>query len=185
MAAPLLEVDRLEVNYGGVRALRGVSLVVHEAETVCLIGANGAGKSSCLRAIARLVASRGGVRYAGSAIERLPAHALVARGLALVPEGRGVFARLSVRENLLMGAYARGDAHDRDLDRIYAHIPRLAERAHQLAGTLSGGEQQLLAIGRALMSRPKLLLLTSPRWGSRRSWLRRSTRFWLRSRPKA
>ncbi|GMV55744.1 MAG: ABC transporter ATP-binding protein [Betaproteobacteria bacterium] len=165
MAAPLLEVDRLEVSYGGVRAVRGVSFFVDEAETVCLIGANGAGKSSSLRAIARLVASRGSVRYAGDAIERLPAHALAGRGLALVPEGRGVFARLSVRENLLMGRYARRDALGGDLDRIYAHMPRLAERAHQLAGTLSGGEQQLLAIGRALMSRPRLLLLDEPSMG--------------------
>jgi branched-chain amino acid transport system ATP-binding protein len=133
---------------------------------VCLIGANGAGKTSTLKAVARMLASKGEMHYRGERLDRLPPHALIARGLALVPEGRGVFARLSVAENLAMGAYHRDDGEiAADLDRIYAMLPRLAERRDQLAGTLSGGEQQMLAIGRALMGRPQLLLLDEPSMG--------------------
>ncbi len=133
---------------------------------VCLIGANGAGKTTTLKALARMLPSKGEMRYRGDRLDRLPSHALIAKGLALVPEGRGVFARLTVAENLAMGAYYRGDGEiAADLDRIYEMLPRLKERNSQLAGTLSGGEQQMLAIGRALMGRPQLLLLDEPSMG--------------------
>jgi branched-chain amino acid transport system ATP-binding protein len=164
----LLETRNLAVNYGGIRALKGVGLRVMQGEVVCLIGANGAGKSTTLRALAGLVpASAGRVSYMGEEITELPAHQRVRRGLALVPEGRGVFPRLSVEENLLMGAYTRNDraAIRADLERGYTLFPRLAERRHQVAGTLSGGEQQMLAMARALMSRPRLLLLDEPSMG--------------------
>ncbi len=163
---PLLSVTDLEVRYGGINAVKGISFAVEENELVCLIGANGAGKTTTLKAIARLLPADGEIRYRGEAVGALPTHALVGRGLALVPEGRGVFARLSVAENLAMGAYHRADAEiGDDLDRIYDLLPRLAERRAQTAGTLSGGEQQMLAIGRALMGRPKLLLLDEPSMG--------------------
>ncbi len=164
----LLEVRDLEVRYGGIQAVRGISLSVGEGELVSLIGANGAGKTSTLGAIGGLLKpAAGSLRYAGEDLLRLPAHERVARGLALVPEGRGIFPRLTVLENLQMGAYSRRDRDGirADLDRMLALFPRLAERRLQLAGTLSGGEQQMLAIARALMSRPRLLLLDEPSMG--------------------
>ena len=162
----LLDIRQLEVAYGGIKAVKGITFAVEEGEMVCLIGANGAGKTTTLKAIARMIAAHGEMHYAGCRLDRLPAHALIGRGLALVPEGRGVFARLSVAENLAMGAYHRADPEiGADLERIYALLPRLKERQQQTAGTLSGGEQQMLAIGRALMGRPKLLLLDEPSMG--------------------
>jgi branched-chain amino acid transport system ATP-binding protein len=164
----LLDTSALHVAYGGVIALRDMSLSVKQGERVCLIGANGAGKSTVLKALAGIqpVVS-GSIHYDGDTITRMPAHARVRKGIALVPEGRGVFVRLSVYENLQLGAYARADAAavDRDLEYVLDLFPRLAERRHQLAGTLSGGEQQMLAIGRALMGRPRLLLLDEPSMG--------------------
>jgi branched-chain amino acid transport system ATP-binding protein len=163
----LLEVRGLQVSYGGIRAVKGIDVDVGEGELVCLIGANGAGKSSTLRAICGLHPARSGsVRYAGEEAGAKPVHELPRRGLVMVPEGRGIFAQLTVEENLLMGAYTRGDAEiARDLDQQYETFPRLKERRVQTAGTLSGGEQQMLAMGRALMSRPRLLLLDEPSMG--------------------
>ena len=163
----MLEVTGLEVAYGGIRAVKGIALQVAERELVTLIGANGAGKTTTLKALAGLIGpARGRVQYNGRETTGMPAHELVQLGLALVPEGRGVFARLTVEENLSMGAYIRRDANvPADFDRAYALFPRLAERRRQLGGTLSGGEQQMLAIARALMSRPKLLLLDEPSMG--------------------
>ncbi|MEO8038047.1 MAG: ABC transporter ATP-binding protein [Betaproteobacteria bacterium] len=164
----LLEVKALEVAYGGIVAVRGIDLHVDAGELVALIGANGAGKTTTLKALAGMLRPRtGSVHYDGAAITYEPSHRLVHRGIALVPEGRGVFARLTVEENLSMGAYVRRDRAEVriDLDRIFALFPRLKERRAQTAGTLSGGEQQMVAIGRALMSRPKLLLLDEPSMG--------------------
>ena len=163
----MLEVRGLAVAYGGIQAVKGIDLDIAEGELVTLIGANGAGKTTTLKALAGLLAPASGtVRYCGRDIAGAPAHALVRAGLALVPEGRGVFARLTIDENLAMGAYARRDREvNADRDRAYALFPRLAERRRQLAGTLSGGEQQMLAIARALMSRPRLLLLDEPSMG--------------------
>jgi len=163
----LLSVASLEVAYGGIKAVKGIALEVAERELVTLIGANGAGKTTTLKALAGWLRPAGGrVMYEGRDITGKPAHELVRLGLALVPEGRGVFARLTVAENLAMGAYTRRDSEiAADYDRAYTLFPRLAERRHQLAGTLSGGEQQMLAIARALMSRPKLLLLDEPSMG--------------------
>ena len=163
----LLEVRGLEVRYGGIRAVKGVDLEVAEGELVCLIGANGAGKTSTLKAICGLLPSHSGiVRYDGNEISRLPVYQLPRRGLVMVPEGRGIFPQLTVAENLAMGAYARRNTNmARDLERMHELFPRLAERRTQTAGTLSGGEQQMLAIARALMSRPKLLLLDEPSMG--------------------
>ena len=164
----LLEVRGLEVHYGGIRAVKGVDLEVGEGELVCLIGANGAGKTTTLKAICGLLPShRGSVRYDGDEISRLPVYQLPRQGLVMVPEGRGVFPQLTVAENLAMGAYARRDTDEvaRDIERMHELFPRLAERRAQTAGTLSGGEQQMLAIGRALMSRPRLLLLDEPSMG--------------------
>lgn len=158
----------LEVAYGRITAVKGIDLAVEQGELVCLIGANGAGKSTTLKTVAGLLAPRAGeIRYEGAAIGGVPAYELVRRGVALVPEGRGVFARLTVAENLQLGAYTRAERAEvrRDLDYIYGLFPRLAERHGQQAGTLSGGEQQMLAIGRALMSRPRLLLLDEPSMG--------------------
>jgi branched-chain amino acid transport system ATP-binding protein len=162
----LLEVKGLQVHYGGIRAVKGIDLEVGEGELVCLIGANGAGKSSALKAICGVVARSGEVRYAGADTAGIPLHELPRRGLVMVPEGRGIFAQLTVAENLAMGAYARGGAAiEQDLGRQYDMFPRLKERRAQTAGTLSGGEQQMLAIARALMAQPKLLLLDEPSMG--------------------
>ena len=164
----LLSVKNLSVAYGGIHAVRELRLEVAPGEMVCLIGANGAGKTTTLKALGGLLAPHGGsVHFDGQSITRLPAHEIARRGLALVPEGRGVFPRMSVAENLLMGAYARNDraAIARDLDQVYALLPRLTERRAQLAGLLSGGEQQMLALGRAMMARPRLLLLDEPSMG--------------------
>ena len=157
----------LEVHYGGIRAVKGIDLDVGEGELVCLIGANGAGKSSTLRAICGLLPARSGrVRYAGEDLARMETHELPRRGLVMVPEGRGIFPQLTVAENLAMGAYTRDDAEiAQDTERQYRTFPRLKERHTQVAGTLSGGEQQMLAIARALMARPKLLLLDEPSMG--------------------
>ena len=167
MAQALLEALNLEIHYGGIAAVKRISFAVEENEIVCLIGANGAGKTSTLKALARMIPSRGEIHYGKQRIETLPSHELIAKGLALVPEGRGVFARLTVAENLMMGAYHRDDAQGIavDLERVYDLLPRLLERRTQVAGTLSGGEQQMLAIGRALMGRPRLLLLDEPSMG--------------------
>jgi branched-chain amino acid transport system ATP-binding protein len=159
----MLEIRDLEVRYGGIRAVKGVSLKVAQGERVCLIGANGAGKSSTLKAICGLVpVYTGSVRYAGDEISRARVHELPRRGLVMVPEGRGIFPQLTVQENLAIGAYAHGGG---DPEPQYATFPRLKERRRQIAGTLSGGEQQMLAIARALMTRPKLLLLDEPSMG--------------------
>jgi branched-chain amino acid transport system ATP-binding protein len=164
----LLEVRGLKVSYGGILAVKGIDFDVGERQLVTLIGANGAGKTTTLKAIAGLVhPAAGSIRYEGEDITGFPAHQLVRRGVALVPEGRRVFGQLTVEENLTMGAYARSDRAGirADRERVYALFPRLAERRAQIAGTLSGGEQQMLAIGRALMSRPRLLLLDEPSMG--------------------
>jgi branched-chain amino acid transport system ATP-binding protein len=164
----LLALEKLEVAYGGIRAVKGIDLAVESGETVCLIGANGAGKTTTLRAVTGLVRSAAGrIRYGGEDIGKLRVHEIAQRGLALVPEGRGVFPQLTIEENLAMGAYARKDRAGvrADLAHAFELFPRLAERRRQTAGTLSGGEQQMLAIARALMSRPKLLLLDEPSMG--------------------
>lgn len=164
----LLVVEGLAVHYGGIRAVKGIDLAVEEGEVVCLIGANGAGKTSSLRALAGLLAPAAGtVRYAGRDVTALPVHRRVRLGIAMVPEGRGVFPRLTVEENLRMGAYTCDDREQiaADLQRCSNLFPRLRERLGQSAGTLSGGEQQMLAIARALMSRPHLLLLDEPSMG--------------------
>ena len=164
----MLEVTGLHVAYGGIQAVRSITFHVNEGETVALSGANGAGKSSTLKAIARVIDAVGGdVHFSGEKISRTAPHDIIRKGIALVPEGRGVFPRLSVLDNLRMGAFIRDDrdAIDGDLAQVYTYFPRLKERESQLAGTLSGGEQQMLAIGRALMSRPKMLLLDEPSMG--------------------
>jgi branched-chain amino acid transport system ATP-binding protein len=164
----LLALERLQVAYGGIRAVKGIDLEVGAGELVCLIGANGAGKTTTLKAITGLVRAAGGrIVYDGGEISGLRVHEIARRGLAMVPEGRGVFAQLTIHENLSMGAYARDDRAEvqADVERVFAHYPRLKERRSQTAGTLSGGEQQMLAMARALMSRPKLLLLDEPSMG--------------------
>lgn len=163
----LLEVRGLNVFYGGIHAVKGIDLDIEQGEMVCLIGANGAGKTTALKALARLMPARGTILYNGESISDWPVHALAGHGLALVPEGRGIFGRLSVEENLLMGAYCRKDraAFLHEMEDIYHLFPRLRERRSQQAGTLSGGEQQMLAIGRAMMSKPRLLLLDEPSMG--------------------
>ncbi len=165
--AAILDVDRIDVFYGRIQALRGVSLHVDEGEIVSLIGANGAGKTTTLRAISGLTpASGGAVRLRGEDISRLQAEDIVVKGIGHAPEGRRIFARMTVRENLDLGAYIRkGGVTREDLDRVYTLFPRLKERQGQLAGTLSGGEQQMLCISRAMMSRPKVLLLDEPSLG--------------------
>jgi len=166
--ATLLNLEDLNVHYGAIWALKGVNLTVGEGEIVSLIGANGAGKSTTLRAISGVVkASSGGISFQGEDITKVPAHDIVKKGIAQVPEGRRVFANLSVLENLELGAYIRRDTRGikRDLDDVLDRFPRLKERIGQVAGTLSGGEQQMLAIGRALMTRPKLMLLDEPSMG--------------------
>jgi len=167
---PLLEVHSLAVAFGGIEAVKDISFKVMSGELVTLIGANGAGKTTTLKAITGTLPSshrRGEVLYAGQRIDQQQAFALPELGLVMVPEGRGVFSRMTLRENLLMGAYTRDDAVqiEEDIDRWFAVFPRLKERESQLAGTLSGGEQQMLAMARALMGRPKLLLLDEPSMG--------------------
>ncbi|UCV15388.1 ABC transporter ATP-binding protein [Quatrionicoccus australiensis] len=164
----MLEVTGLHVAYGGIQAVRSITFHVNQGEMVALIGANGAGKTSTLKAIARVIDAVGGdVHFCGEKIGRIAPHDIIRKGIALVPEGRGVFPRLTVAENLAMGAFIRDDKAEIaiDLAKVYGYFPRLKERETQLAGTLSGGEQQMLAIGRALMSRPKLLLLDEPSMG--------------------
>ena len=164
----LLSVENLKVSYGGIQALKGISLEVAQGELIALIGSNGAGKTTTLKTLAGLLQPvTGKIHYAGKPVNKIPAHQRVRDGLALVPEGRGVFARLSVEENLQMGAYARNDTAQiaADLERMYTLFPRLAERRAQLAGTLSGGEQQMVAMARALMSHPRLLMLDEPSMG--------------------
>jgi len=164
----MLEVKNLQVNYGAITALHGISLTVSKGDIVTLIGGNGAGKTTTLRAISGLqTAAAGEVLYEGRAITRLPAHEIVKLGLAHVPEGRMVFANLTVLENLQMGAYLRGDRAGiaADMDYVFSIFPRLKERERQVSGTLSGGEQQMLAIGRALMSKPRFLMLDEPSLG--------------------
>ncbi len=163
----MLEVRQLKVSYGGINAVKGIDLRVDAGEMVALIGANGAGKTTTLKAVSGLLRHGGHVRYSGEDVSRRPAFQLVELGIALVPEGRGIFGRLSVEENLQMGAYVINDRAliRSEVDRIYQLFPRLKERRAQTAGTLSGGEQQMLAIGRAMMSQPKLLLLDEPSMG--------------------
>ena len=166
--APLLEVEGIETYYGSIQALKGVSLEVYEGEIVTLIGANGAGKSTTLRSINGLNhPRRGRIAFRGTDITHIPAHEVVKMGIAQSPEGRKLFPRMSVTENLEMGAFQRKDKGEfkADMDRVFELFPRLAERRHQKAGTMSGGEQQMCAIGRALMARPKLLMLDEPSMG--------------------
>lgn len=164
----MLEVRDLTVNYGSIKALHGISFDVQKGDIVTLIGANGAGKSTTLRAVSGLVKARGGeVRYCGKVINHLPAHKIVGLRLAHVPEGRMVFANLTVRENLILGAYRSNNKVQirKDMDYVFSVFPRMKEREKQMAGTLSGGEQQMLAIGRALMSEPEFLMLDEPSLG--------------------
>jgi branched-chain amino acid transport system ATP-binding protein len=163
----LLVVERLDVHYGGIQAVRNVSFTLHEGEQATLIGANGAGKSSTVRAITGLERFSGMMTFNGKNVAKHPPEALLRDGLVMVPEGRGIFARMTVLENLQMGAWSRRDTvtTKRELEAILARFPRLAERQHQLAGLLSGGEQQLLALNRALLSRPRLLILDEPSMG--------------------
>src|SRR6266481_5072725 len=164
----MLTLDNVSVNYGAIEALTGISMHVEQGEVVTLIGANGAGKTTTLRTITGLLQpTSGSIVYEGEEIGGKPTHKLVARGISMSPEGRGVFANLTVRENLQMGAYLKTNKREiaEDMDRAYRMFPRLKERESQKAGTLSGGEQQMLAIGRALMSRPRLLLLDEPSLG--------------------
>ncbi|MEQ1806481.1 MAG: ABC transporter ATP-binding protein [Burkholderiaceae bacterium] len=167
MTTPLLEVIGLKVAYGGIQAVKGVSFVVNEGELVSLIGANGAGKTTTLKAITGTQpAADGEIRFLGRSVKGQGSWELVKQGLVMVPEGRGVFARMTITENLLMGAFVRDDAEiDADIDKVFSVFPRLKERRAQLAGTMSGGEQQMLAMGRALMARPKVLLLDEPSMG--------------------
>ncbi len=164
----LLTVENLKVAYGGIHAIKGVDLQVAQGELVALIGSNGAGKTTMLKTLAGLLQPSGGqIHYGGNSLHNVAAHQRVGLGMALVPEGRGVFARLTVQENLQMGAYSRSDREETaaDLARMYGLFPRLAERKGQFAGTLSGGEQQMVAMARALMSRPRLLMLDEPSMG--------------------
>lgn len=164
----ILELRGLSVSYGGIQAVKGIDLALFPGELACLIGANGAGKTTTLNAIAGLLPLAGGdVIYAGERLNPVPAHKRLAAGIALVPEGRGIFTRLTVEENLRMGAYIRRDKAgvEADMEKVFEMLPRVKERLPQVAGTLSGGEQQMLAIGRALLSRPRLLLLDEPSMG--------------------
>ena len=164
---PILKVSDINVYYGAIHAIKGVSFEVNPGEIVTLIGANGAGKSTTLQTVSGLLHSRtGSIEFLGENLSGVPAHKIVARGLAQVPEGRRIFLQMTVEENLEMGAYTRsGGGIDADMERVYNYFPRLMERRRQIAGTLSGGEQQMLAMGRALMSRPKLLMLDEPSMG--------------------
>ena len=165
--ASILKVDDINVYYGSIHAIKGISFEVNEGEIVTLIGANGAGKSTTLNTLSGLLHSRtGSVTFMGEALGKVPCHKIVSKGLALVPEGRRVFLQMTVQENLEMGAYTQsGKGIDQDLEHIYELFPRLKERMKQVAGTLSGGEQQMLAVGRALMSRPQLMMLDEPSLG--------------------
>jgi branched-chain amino acid transport system ATP-binding protein len=168
MAQPMLRVSDLQVSYGGIQAVKGVSFEVFAGELVSLIGSNGAGKTTTMKAITGLLSANvGSIELNAMPIHDCKPWDLVKQGLAMVPEGRGVFTRMTIVENLQMGAYSRNDNADigEDMERIFTTFPRLKERSHQLAGTLSGGEQQMLAMGRALMSRPSLLLLDEPSMG--------------------
>ncbi|MGO4302966.1 ABC transporter ATP-binding protein [Cupriavidus sp. RAF12] len=168
MKDTLLKISGLKVAYGGIQAVKGIDLEIRSGELVTLIGANGAGKTTTMKAITGLQHWAGGdVEYMGKSIKGVPSYALLKQGLAMVPEGRGVFARMTITENLQMGAYTRTDEAGikADIDRMFGIFPRLKERANQLAGTMSGGEQQMLAMARALMSQPKLLLLDEPSMG--------------------
>ena len=168
MTQTILKIAGLKVAYGGIQAVKGVDLEIREGELVTLIGANGAGKTTTMKATTGLQGwAAGEVEYLGNSIRGVPSYELLKRGLVMVPEGRGVFARMTIVENLKMGAYVRNDEAGiaRDIDRMFTIFPRLKERANQLAGTMSGGEQQMLAMGRALMSQPKLLLLDEPSMG--------------------
>jgi branched-chain amino acid transport system ATP-binding protein len=167
-AAPLLEVRGLSASYGRVMALKPISLTVAEGELVTVLGPNGAGKTTMLRAITRLIGAKGEVLFKGADVSRLATHQLAARGIIMVQEGRGLFANMSVRENLVLGGYTLGGAADeaeRRLAEVFTLFPRLKERIDQIAGSLSGGEQQMLAVGRALMAGPKLLMLDEPSLG--------------------
>lgn len=167
-STPLLDVRGIDVAYGGIRAVRQLNLHVHPGELVALIGANGAGKSTTLRAICGLVPlAAGSIHYQGQSLASQPVHSMVRQGLVMVPEGRGIFPQLTIEENLYMGAYTRTDKDGvaQDLEGVFTRFPRLAERRKQTAGTLSGGEQQMLAMGRAILSQPKLLLLDEPTMG--------------------
>jgi branched-chain amino acid transport system ATP-binding protein len=168
MSNILLKVSGLKVAYGGIQAVKGVNFEVREGELVTLIGSNGAGKTTTMKAITgSLLPLAGDIEYLGKSIKGQGAWDLVKQGLAMVPEGRGVFTRMTITENLLMGAYIRNDKAEiaADIDKVFSTFPRLKERKDQLAGTMSGGEQQMLAMGRALMSRPKVLLLDEPSMG--------------------
>ena len=162
----LLEINNLVVRYGGIEAVRGISFGVPKGKIVTLIGSNGAGKSSTLRSVVGLVKPAGGsISFKGEDLLKLPTETIVTRGITMVPEGRRVFVNLTVAENLRMGAYMRKDSIDKDLERVYTLFPRLKERSWQPAGTLSGGEQQMLAIARALMSKPELVMMDEPSLG--------------------
>lgn len=162
----MLKIEDLKVSYGGIEAVKGISLTVEQGQIVTLIGANGAGKSTTLRAIAGLVrAAAGRITFEGEEITAMAPDAIVAKGITLVPEGRRVFPDLTVLENLKIGAYLRKDSLDKDIEWVYSLFPRLQERLWQAAGTLSGGEQQMLAVGRALMSKPKLVMMDEPSLG--------------------
>ncbi len=167
MAEALLEVNDLKVAYGGIQAVKGVTFAVRAGELVCLIGANGAGKTTTLKAITGVQPMGAGeIRFKGRSIKGQGPWELVKQGLVMVPEGRGVFARMTITENLQMGAFTREDNEiEADIDKVFGIFPRLKERRHQLAGTMSGGEQQMLAMGRGLMARPKVLLLDEPSMG--------------------
>ena len=163
---PILKVSGINVYYGAIHAIKDVSFEVNPGEIVTLIGANGAGKSTTLQTISGLLHSRtGSIEFLGESLMGVPAHKIVSRGLAQVPEGRRVFLQMTVEENLEMGAYTRSGGIGADLEKVYTYFPRLMERRRQIAGTLSGGEQQMLAMGRALMSRPRLLMLDEPSMG--------------------
>ena len=163
----ILKVDNINVYYGAIHAIKGISFQVNQGEVVTLIGANGAGKSTTLQTISGLLRSRtGSIEFCGENISNTPSHKIVEKGLAQVPEGRRIFLQMSVQENLEMGAYTQSSSGiDADLEKVFQQFPRLKERRRQIAGTLSGGEQQMLAIGRALMSHPKLLMLDEPSMG--------------------
>lgn len=162
----MLKVNDINVYYGSIHAIKGISFEVHEGEIVTLIGANGAGKSTILKTVSGLLRPKtGSIEFMGKNLQPIPPHKIVGEGLAQVPEGRRIFLQMTVEENLEMGAYTQKGVNEADLENVYTHFPRLKERRKQVAGTLSGGEQQMLAMGRALMSHPKLLMLDEPSMG--------------------